>query len=182
MWNNRRNILYSYSEYTCVILRFYSLCHLFREILVLCLFYILSVLNAISHIPSSYIYCGYNVWSCVTVLLNTSYKAIRFSLITPLNEQSRKTTYPLSSMRGTVLFRLLKAKQDFTRMPYVPETMHRFYNTFHPDCGRGLQEKLRKFHRKCEREWAIMYNRSSGGNNNNNNNVGKSMSTLVVCK
>jgi hypothetical protein len=64
-------------------------------------------------------------------------------------------------------------------MPYVPETMHSFRYTCHSECGRGLQEKLRKFHRKCEIETAIKYNRN---NNNNNNNMGKSMTTLVVCK
>jgi len=87
-------------------------------------------------------------------------------------------------MRGTVLFRLLKAKQDLTRMPYVPEKMHRFQNTCHFFCGRGLQEKLMKFHRKCEIKTAIKYNRNSGNNNNNNNNnnMGKCKTTFVVCK
>jgi hypothetical protein len=85
-------------------------------------------------------------------------------------------------MRGTVLFRLLKAKQDLTRIPYVPEKIQRFHYTCHSDCGRGLQEKLSKFHRKCKMETAIKYNRSSGNNNNNNNNMGKSMTTFVVCK
>jgi len=118
-----------------------------------------------------------------------------------MNKQSRKATYPLSSMRGTVLFRLLKAKQDLTRMPYVPETMHKFHYTCHSDCGRGLQEKLRKFHRKCEMDTAINYNRSSGGvggggggggggsggggsssSSSSSRNMGKSMTKLVVCK
>jgi hypothetical protein len=72
-------------------------------------------------------------------------------------------------MRGTVLFRLLKAKQDLTRMPYVPEIIHIFHYTFHSDYGRGLQEKLLKFHRNCERQTAIKYNRNN--NNNSNNNV-----------
>jgi len=82
-----------------------------------------------------------------------------------------------------VLFRLLKAKQDLTRMPYVPETMHRFHYTCHSVCGRVLQEKLCKFHRKCEMKTAIKYIRNSdNNNNNNNNNMGKSVITLVVRK
>jgi hypothetical protein len=77
-------------------------------------------------------------------------------------------------MRGTVLFRLLKAKQDLTRMPYVPETMHIFHYTCHYACGRGLQEELHKFHGKFEMETAIKYN--------NNNNMGKTTTTLVIFK
>lgn len=29
-------------------------------------------------------------------------------------------TYPCSSIKGTLLFRLLNAKHDFTRIPYAP--------------------------------------------------------------